>query len=703
MANEIDALLARIDDATLRQDLKTQFDRLRQKRQFGLVFEEHLPERVALPHHPIRRGTKVVLRDESEAEPRVVTKVSAKKATLPTQDGKTESVPIDSLIAIAEFGEAIYPGLKRLGSVSRGGDKPSHVVIKGENHHALEALRFTHAGKIDCIYIDPPYNTGARDWKYNNDYVDGDDAYRHSKWLAFMQRRLLLAKELLNPDDSVLIVTIDEKEVLRLGMLLEQTFPGLDTQLVTIVTNHAGSIRQGRFTRVEEYAIAVFLGEAEVSLWDRSMLGGEPPSEADTPTVWFAAIRTGGRTALRENRSSPVLFYPIILDAETFEFLRVGEPVPRGTDRLATTEPTGTVAVWPLSSTGREQTWQVSGERMTSLFHDGFARIRRRPDGSPAVTYLRSGTIASIESGRYKVTGRAADGSVEVDFGEGGRYRHAPTAVWYQKSHFARDYGTHLNASLTPGRHFPFPKSLYAVEDALRFFVSSKPNALVLDFFAGSGTTTHAVARLNRQDAGSRHSIVITNNEVSDDEAKRLDEVGSRPGDPAWEALGIFENITRPRIEAAITGVTPEGQPVKGDYKFTDEFPMSDGFEENVEFLELTYLDAEDIELDMAFAGIAPLLWMRAGSKGPMIEERVTGDGESLPFAITDTYAILFDPDQWRPFVEELPSESKTVFIVTDSASLFAGVASELPGGVDVVRLYENYLSTFAINQGGPR
>ena len=108
--------------------------------------------------------------------------------------------------------------------MERGGDKPYHVVIKGENHHALEALRFTHAGKVDCIYIDPPYNSGARDWKYNNDYVDENDAYRHSKWLAFMERRLKLAKELLNPDDSVLIVTIDEKEYLRLGLLLEQTF-----------------------------------------------------------------------------------------------------------------------------------------------------------------------------------------------------------------------------------------------------------------------------------------------------------------------------------------------------------------------------------------------------------------------------------------------------------------------------------------------
>ena len=140
--------------------------------------------------------------------------------------GERERLLLDSLVVISEFGEPVLPGLRYLGAVERGGDKPYHVVINGENYHALEALRFTHAGKVDCIYIDPPYNSGARDWKYNNDYVDDTDAYRHSKWLAFMERRLKLAKDLLNPDDSVLIVTIDEKEYLRLGLLLEQTFAG---------------------------------------------------------------------------------------------------------------------------------------------------------------------------------------------------------------------------------------------------------------------------------------------------------------------------------------------------------------------------------------------------------------------------------------------------------------------------------------------
>ena len=164
--------------------------------------------------------------------------------------------------------------------------------------------------------------------------------------------------------------------------------------------------------------------------------------------------------------------------------------------------------------------------------------------------------------------------------------------------------------------------------------------------------------------------------------------------------MGIFEHVTRPRIEAAVTGLTPDGEPVKGDYKFTDEFPMAEGFEENVEFFELTYLDPEDVELDLAFEGIAPLLWMRAGCTGPILTGRTDSKGRPVPYQVGDRYGVLFDTDRWRRFVDALPDSAAAGFVVTDSASVFAGVAAELPGSLDLVRLYENYLSTFAINQG---
>ncbi len=252
---------------------------------------------------------------------------------------------------------------------------------------------------------------------------------------------------------------------------------------------------------------------------------------------------------------------------------------------------------------------------------------------------------------------------------------------------------------MIPGRPFPFPKSLYAVEDTLRFFVKDKPNAVILDFFAGSGTTAQAVMRLNKQDGGRRQSIMVTNNEVSVDEAKGLRAKGLRPGDPDWEALGIFEHITRPRVTAAITGRTPDGEPIKGDYKFTDEFPMAEGFEENAAFLELRYLDADDVDLGLAYDDVAPLLWLRAGAAGP-IAPRTDDAGDTLPFAWTDRYGVLFDEDRWRSFVSACPGTATTAFIVTHSPTAFAGIAAELPTGMDTVRLPDSYLSMFLPERG---
>ena len=127
---------------------------------------------------------------------------------------------------------------------------------------------------------------------------------------------------------------------------------------------------------------------------------------------------------------------------------------------------------------------------------------------------------------------------------------------------------------------------------------------------------------------------------------------------------------------------------------------MAEGFAENVEFVKLRYLDLADVELDLAYESVAPLLWLRAGGKGPLIDHRCDDHGRPKRFDLTSYYGVLFDPDHWRTFLERLPESATTVFVVTDSPSVFSSVAAVLPSGVDVVRLYENYLSTFAINGG---
>ena len=203
--------------------------------------------------------------------------------------------------------------------------------------------------------------------------------------------------------------------------------------------------------------------------------------------------------------------------------------------------------------------------------------------------------------------------------------------------------------------------------------------------------------RLNRQDGGKRQCISVTNNEVGADEHTKLCKAGLRPGDPEWEKWGICDYITKPRIKAAITGQTPDGKPIKGDYKFTDEFPMAEGFEENAEFFTLTYETPVSISHNRAFARIAPLLWMRAGSEGRRID--------ALPDAgwdVADTYGLLTDLDAAAPFTVAVESANtiRIAYIVTDDDRRFQSVAQRLPEGVEAVRLYESYLTNFRFAMG---
>ena len=695
MSQELDALLARVDDPALREDLRRSIDQVRAKRTFGLVFERHLPERVTLPSHPVRRGVKVVRRDGGDDRTFVVRSLRDGVAAVVTEN-ETIDVPVGDLVVVAEFGEPIYPGLEHVGSVDRGGDKPAHVVINAENHHALEALRFTHAGRVDCIYIDPPYNTGARDWKYDNDYVDGEDAYRHSKWLAFMERRLLLAKELLNPDDSVLIVTIDEKEYLRLGMLLEQTLPEATIQMATIVINPNGVARGAELARVEEYAYFCFLGIAAPAQLEDSLL--DQGFTVRRSAVRWEWLLRGGSNSRRVDR--PNLFYPIYIDPDASRIVEVGESIPLTSAPTSVPERPGLVALWPIRGNGTEANWRTSPEYLRELLNEGYAKLGAydATTGRWSVLYLGKAQVRRIQEGAIRVVDHPAGGAVVLE-ADSSAIRRTPKTVWNRPQHSAGEYGSRMLRALIPGRDFPFPKSLYAVEDSIRIAVGNKPDAVILDFFSGSGTTAHAVARVNKQDGGRRQSISVTNNEVSAAEAKALTDAGFRDGDPEWEALGIFEHITRPRITAAITGRTPEGEPIKGGYKFTDEFPMADGFEENVEFFELTYEDVQQVDADRAFEAIAPLLWLRAGGQGPVLYETRDSAGRRLPYAIGERYAVLFNADRWRTFVAKLPDSVSVVFVVSDSSSTFTTVSKELPPEVEAVRLYRNYLSTFEIGR----
>lgn len=701
---------AKAKDAQMGADLEREYKVLSSRLPFGLNFERHRPEAVELPQRPVRKGDKVrVLPERSSTQKGapelwVVKKIQktgkrkmAELESLDTKPTKSQKVKLDDIVVVAEFRDTIYPGLVSTGKVTRSDEKPFHTVINGENYHVLKALTWTHRGKVDAIYIDPPYNTGAKDWKYNNDYVEGDDLYRHSKWLAMIERRLLIAKELLNPTDSVLIVTIDEKEYLRLGLLLEQIFQEARIQMVSIVINGQGSSRLKAMSRVDEYAFFVYVGAsrpAEVPI--ETLASDDNQSQVGAERIWFPLIR-GGRSGVRSKSYDS--FYPIYVNNSTGCIEGFGKPLLKNLHpKDAEKPPKGCTAVWPISKEGIEGRWQMGADEFQSRWNAGYIRVgKRAKDGRWPITYIREGTIQRIETGEIVVEGRDNGGALILANDPSNPRGRTPKTVWYLKAHNAGTYGTDLLQDFIPGRIFPFPKSLHAVEDALRYFVKDKPEAVILDFFSGSGTTAHAVMRLNRQDDGSRQCISVTNNEVAADEQKELREKGLRPGDADWEKWGICDYITKPRIQAAIIGKTPDGKPIKGDYKVMDEFPMAEGFEENADFFTLTYETPVAISHHMAFARIAPMLWLRAGSRGQQID-KLPAKG----WDVVDAYGLLVELDSATDFLKAAGKVKglRIAYIVTDDERRFQALARRLPSGVEAIRMYESYLTNFAFANG---
>lgn len=686
-------------------DLEEEVQQLSQLLRFGLNFERHRPEAVELPQRPVRKGDKVRVLpprgSTKKGDPRLwqikaIRKTAAGKvadlvllnAALP----QAQTVALDDLVVVAEFRDTIYPGLVSTGRVQRGGDKPHHTVINGENYHVLKALTYTHRGKVDAIYIDPPYNSGARDWKYNNDYVESDDLYRHSKWLAMMERRLLIARELLNPSDSVLIITIDEKEYLRLGLLLEQLFPDAERQMITTVISRNGTSREGEFSRVEEYLFILRFGEQTIVRTNDNMLAEEGKSAVSR--IWFNFMRTSTPREQLEGQ-----FYPIIVNTVDRRVVRIGEPLGKGNRQVDPPLERNEVAVWPIRQDGATATWGAIVPTAREILAAGYLRVG---DYDPrtkrwSLNFVREGDRKRVAEGIIRVVGTLEDGSKQLEYADLTKRESYPKTVWNRVSHDATSHGTRLLKQLLPGRRFPYPKSLYAVEDALRFFISGKRSAITLDFFAGSGTTAHAVMRLNKQDGGFRQSISVTNNEVGPDEQKALRDAGLRAGDAEWDKWGICDFITKPRVAAAITGKTPSGEPIADEYKFNDEFPMSDGFEESAEFFTLTYESPVSINHNRAFERIAPLLWLRAGSRGPRID-RLPAEG----WAVVDAYGLLVEPDAATPFIKAVQRTPglRIAYIVTDDDRRFQALARRLPNGVEPVRLYESYLTNFSFTNG---
>jgi len=386
-------------------------------------------------------------------------------------------------------------------AISDGPDDPTNILIEGDNYHALSVLNYTHKGKVDVIYIDPPYNTGAKDWKYNNNYVDINDSYRHSKWLSMMSKRLQLAKNLLK-SDGVLICAIDDNEFYHLGALLEEIFFDFEIHCVTIVHNPRG-IQGSNFSYTHEYAYFVFRKGIKV-IGDRKLSENE---------ISWSNLRNWGSESLRTDARN--CFYPVIVkNNKVVGFGDVLEPEKHPANQ--TVKKGGQYYVYPIDIKGVERKWR----------------------------YARQ----SVEEIKHLLRAKKTDNGYEIEIGKDfGTVR----TVWIDSRYDANEYGTKIVKALAPDASFDFPKSIYNVFDCIAPILYERKTALVLDYFAGSGTTGHAVGLLNKKDDGKRGFILCTNNENK-----------------------IAEDVCYPRIKKVIKGhkdyADITGIPAKLKYFRTD-------------------------------------------------------------------------------------------------------------------------------------
>lgn len=692
----INDLIAQIENPELRARIQAEVDRMNKQKKFGLVFEEHLPECTPLYDISVKRGALVALKTGKVSEVYRVLQIKDAEVKCKKKDADEVAIfKVNELVTVAEFGEPIYPYLKPMDSVCNAPDSDLwHTLIEADNYHALQLLEYLYAGKVDCIYIDPPYNTGARDWKYNNDYVDGADTYRHSKWLSFIQKRLKIAKKLLNPKDSVLIVTIDEREYLHLGCLLEELFSECQIQMVSILINRATVAFDNKFGRSDEYAFIVYLGNAAPAKLALESDWNHVENSTKDGIHWVNFCRTGTNSR-RVDR--PGMFYPIFVSKDGKRIVEVGEVLPIDEERISVEPPEGCVAIWPIHTDGSEGRWMHSREGLCNLISKGYVKLGKFTKTGMAISYLNRAQIEKIESGQYTVLGYEENGSIIVDDSDYSA-TYIPDTQWNIKSHDAARHGTNLLNSILNSKRFTFPKSLYAVHDTIRFFVANKPNALIIDFFAGSGTTLHAVNLLNAEDGGNRRCIMVTNNEVSADEARALSESGYHPGDEEWEKLGIALYVTWPRTVCSIEGHDVKGNPLKGNYLGSDK-PMADGFKANAVYFKLGFLDKTSVALGRQFKEMLPTLWMKAGAIGkcPTVSEDIP-DMLILP---ENKFAVLIDEMSYMTFEKQIAEhpEIETIYIVTDSELGYREMIATFEGK-NTYQLYRDYLDNFRINTG---
>ena len=370
--------------------------------------------------------------------------------------------------------------VKERALISDSPDAPNHILIEGDNLEALTTLAYTHAGRIDVIYIDPPYNTGNKDFVYNDSFVDREDTYRHSKWLSFMSRRLCIAKQLLS-DKGVIFISIDDNEQAQLKLLCDEVFGDINKMGIIIWKKKTNGNNMGFIPPVHDYILVYAKNITNLS-----------------------ALNFG---------------YPI-----TKEYLEKTYSNPDN-------DPRGPWTTTDLSANHVGPYYPITNPKT--------GKIHYPPKGRYWV-FNEAETLKRIKEGRIIFGKTGTTNPVQKVFMKDRTLKRLTVESWWDKHGLNEDGTTDLNNIFESPKKFVHPKPVITISNIIN--ISTSANSIILDFFAGSGTTLHATMQLNAEDGGHRQCILVTNNEN-----------------------GICENVTYERNKRVICGyTTPKGEQVAG-------------------------------------------------------------------------------------------------------------------------------------------
>ncbi len=504
-----------------------------------------------------------------------------------------------------------------------------------------------------------------------------------------MKKRLKLAHRLLNPETGVLIVTIDEHEVHHLRVLLQDIFPEFYIQMVTAVINPKG-VTQGRFSRVEEYIIFCFAPNAFVDPSDDNLLN---PIVTNRKPRWKGLLRSG-TNARREDRKN--MFYPILVDTHLGKVVGTGETLPFDISPDFGSKIDGYDVAWPIRTDGSLGNWGVGYDSLRMLIVKGFVSLgkydsKRKTWG---ISYISLPNQKMIDDGRIKIIGRnPKTGVVSIEYTDSNN--RAVKTVWHRSLHDAGAYGSDMVSNIIgQSRAFSFPKSIYSTKDAVAAVVRNNPNALIVDFFAGSGTTLHAVNLINAEDEGKRRCILVTNNEVSEAEARELKAAGYQPGDPEWESHGICRSVTWPRTEYSILGKRADGTILTGEY-YTNQTINK---EVNRSFYQLGFVENP---AELVLAAKKQIVALMGKNKLP--QSLVKADSR---FVVSEKYtaSILFNSEAADEWLEALEDQEHITdfYIIAKENRIFNEIKTkvvDLLGTVTITEPFKRPMSEgFAAN-----